>query len=202
MSSTPSWPSLYPLNIELFPIEDRDPVQPRGAYLHNPHDIFRFTLYWTLVFYTPAFLICGVYAFLNLTFPPTRSHKKFLVGRPPIPFIASPYYHVSSANEIPLRSYDVQLSGDMQAQARVQARGRSKPNVKRSRWTFALLVFLTYALAALTGAVFGSAVIGYVLAGLFKAGKFNMSTWIPFTAALLQTLVCLLGLWPRVIDFV
>ncbi|KAJ7803206.1 hypothetical protein B0H14DRAFT_1647528 [Mycena olivaceomarginata] len=55
----PSWPSLYNPGIELLHIVHHDPVQPDGAYLSHPFDIFRFTLYWTLIFYTPIFLCCG-----------------------------------------------------------------------------------------------------------------------------------------------
>lgn len=68
--STPTWPSLYNPSIELIDIEHNAPVQPGGAYLSNSIDVFRFTLYWTLIFYCPIFLLCGLFAFWNINFPP------------------------------------------------------------------------------------------------------------------------------------
>lgn len=53
-----------------------------------------------------------------------------------------------------------------------------KPNERRSRWAFALLVFLGFTTFAVAGAVIGSAIIGYIMAALFQAGKYNMSTCV------------------------
>lgn len=104
------------------------------------------------------------------------------------------------------------VPGNTPAQAALAQRYRAlfKPNERRSRWAFALLVFLGFTTFAVAGAVIGSAIIGYILAALFQAGKYNMSTcvlllwrrlgeaddpdrWIPFLAGLLQTLVGFLG---------
>ncbi|KAI9062684.1 hypothetical protein FKP32DRAFT_1573960 [Trametes sanguinea] len=195
MSDVPTWPSLYNPTIELFPLQHRDPIQPSGRYLHDPHDIFRFTLYWTFVFYTPTYVFCGIYAFLNLAFPPPRTSAKSGKTR----------WHWRGSETIPLRQYsNRQLGADTDAQSHMRTQSRSpvRPNERRSRLTFALLVFLVFAVFGLAGAVVGSAVIGYVLAGLFKASQYNMSTWIPFIGGLLQTLVGFLGLWPTVIDII
>ncbi|KAI0742006.1 hypothetical protein C8Q80DRAFT_1221806 [Daedaleopsis nitida] len=178
MTSTPSWPSLYNPAVEIFPIENRDPVQPQGKYLQDPHDIFRFTLFWTFVLYAPSFVVCGVYAFLNLSFPPRRLLRKGRRTRPPLNASGSSY---KNGEDVPLRRYDRQgLGADIrirsQSQLRLPARSPAKQNERRSRLTFAVLVFMLFAAVALAGAVVGSAVIGYVLAGLFKAARYNMST--------------------------
>ncbi|KAI0369765.1 hypothetical protein BV20DRAFT_967425 [Pilatotrama ljubarskyi] len=203
MSDAPSWPSLYNPLIELFPLQHRNPVQPAGHYLHDPHDVFRFTLYWTLIFYTPSYILCGTYAFLNLAFPPRAPHKPQKTRAPRSDSRPS-YRPVSDGDNIPMRRYPRQLSAHLQSQPHVTLASRSpaKQNEKRSRLTFALLVLFVFALFALAGAVVGSAIVGYVLAGLFKAAKYNMSTWIPFIGGLLQTLVGFLGLWPTVIDII
>ncbi|KAJ3555593.1 hypothetical protein NM688_g2488 [Phlebia brevispora] len=197
MSSTrpvPKWPSLYNFLIEIEPIEHRRPVQSKGFYLYDPNDIYRFTLYWTLIFYTPAFLICGIYAFLNLTFTPHSRVRRLL-------FLAPSSYAavVAAAADIPLRPYPISPSPTPNKST---CKARSKPNERRSRLTFAVLVALTFAICAVGGAVVGSAIMGYVMAGLFKAAHFNMSTWIPFFLGLIQTLVGLLGLWPSVVDII
>lgn len=211
MSGTP-WPSLYNFVIEIFPIEGEPPVQPGGVYLYDRNEIFRFTLYWTIVFYAPAYIFCATYAFFNVTFPPKRAPPSRPRARPSFSFAFSSYFGVPQAtggHEIPMTPYtplshqqDAPLSVDVQASIARRYRARWKPNEKRSRVTFALLVFFAFAVFSVAGAVIGSAVIGYVLAGLFKAGHFNMSTWIPFLGGLLQTLVGLLGLWPSVVDII
>ncbi|KAI0731104.1 hypothetical protein C8Q76DRAFT_349877 [Earliella scabrosa] len=205
MSGTPPWPSLYNPTVELLPIAHRDPVQAKGRYLHDPHDIFRFTLYWTLVLYTPSFIICAVYAFFNLSFPPRRPQRKGYRTRPSLTSTGAAYRSVSDGENIPLRQYDRQrLAADVRtsSQLRVQARSPAKQNERRSRLAFALLVFMLFAAFAFGGAVVGSAIIGYVLAGLFMAARYNMSTWIPFIGGLMQTLVGFLALWPTVIDII
>ncbi|TFY69308.1 hypothetical protein EVJ58_g487 [Rhodofomes roseus] len=202
MSTEPSWPSLYNWAIEVFPIEGKLPVQPEGVYLYDRNEIFRFTLYWTLVFYTPAYILCASYAFLNLTFPPTRIPRRTprTRSRPsfgmPFPSSYFPPAPTVTGIEIPLmEAAPKRVPGNTQTQAILAHRYRAlfKPNERRSRLAFALLVFLAFATFSVAGAVVGSAIIGYILAAVFQAGHYNMSTWMPFLAGLLQTLVGLLG---------
>ncbi|KAJ6465168.1 hypothetical protein C8R47DRAFT_1224448 [Mycena vitilis] len=182
----PSWPSLYKPGIELLGIPHRDPVQVGGHYLTHPSDIFRFTLYWTLIFYTPVFLCCGLYAFLNLTFPPTQ--------RPVIP-----RREPSDDSSYPLTLLPY---SPRDPDAPLLRPPRPKPNQGRSRTTFAMLVFLGFMTLSVAGAVASSAIIGFVLAGLYKLAKFNMSTWIPFLWSVISVLLGLLSVWPTVIDII
>ncbi|OSX64095.1 hypothetical protein POSPLADRAFT_1045215 [Postia placenta MAD-698-R-SB12] len=207
-STSVPWPSLYNWVIEVYPIQGKAAVQPGGVYLYDSHEIFRFTLYWTLVFYVPAYVLCAIYAFLNVTFPPrpaTHTRPRYRLSSS---FAFSPYFRVppAAAADIPLMAPGQHSSpnpGTDPTLALVyQYRALWKPNETRSRVTLALLVFLAFVVFSVAGAVVGSAVIGYVLAGLFKAGDFNMSTWIPFLGGLLQSLVGLLGLWPSVVDII
>jgi len=75
-----------------------------------------------------------------------------------------------------------------------------KKNERRSRATFALLAFVVFLAFGFAGAVIGSAVLGFVTMGLYRAAKFNMSTWIPFLLALIQVFVGLLSIWPSIIE--
>jgi hypothetical protein len=133
-------------------------------------DIFRFTLYWTLVFYTPAFVFCGTYAFLNLTFTPQSRVRRFLLLAP------SNYRALSAKDALALQTYKAATLSPTDSYMRRPWQAKHKHNERRSRLTFALLVAFIFASSAVGGAVVGSAVLGYVMAGLFKAARFNMST--------------------------
>jgi len=150
-------------------------------------DIFLYTLYWTLIFSVPAYCLCGLYGFLNFCFPPPRQR---------------------SDDEPESRTVSIYSLRRFSYHEAALARQTSRPqllrktNERRSRLTFAVIVFLMFVGAGVLGAVLSSAVVGYVLAGLYKAAKFNMSTWIPFLWALILTLVGFLGSWHSVIDII
>ncbi|KAJ7498092.1 hypothetical protein B0H11DRAFT_1998639 [Mycena galericulata] len=182
----PSWPSLYDPGIELLNIPHKDPVQPDGKYLSHPSDVFRFTLYWTLIFYTPIFLFCGLYAFFNLTFPPKQPTN---VSRREIPD--------EGAYPLTLMPYSPR-----DATAPLLRPPKPKPNEGRSRTTFAILVFLTFIILSVAGACLGSAIIGFILVGIYKLAHYNMSTWIPFLWSVISVLVGLMSVWPHVIDII
>ena len=155
-----------------------------------PVDVFRFTLYWTIVLYVPAFVLCGFYAFLNLSFPPRKPPRKSYRTRPPLQHVGSSYRSGTDSESIPLRRYERQTlgaGGRGQSQFHAPSRSPAKQNERRSRLTFALLVFLWFAVFALGGAVVGSAIIGYVLAWLFSSAKYNMSTYVCFLVHRRQT---------------
>lgn len=134
-------------------------------------DIYRFTLYWTIVFYIPAFIICGIYAFLNLTFTPHSRIRRLLFLAPSQSYAAV----ISATSDVPLHSYTPSENPSQDVLQPV-GRTRAKPKERRSRLIFALLVAFTFAACSLGGAVIGSAIMGYVMAALIKAAHFNMST--------------------------
>lgn len=190
--TAPPWPSLYNFLIEVDFIPGRDPIQPGGHYLYNAKgqsvrqlqitrsiistvisiDIYRFTLYWTFLFYTPAFLFCGLYAFLNLTFTQHSRVRHFLFLAP------AKYAAVPTTGELPLRPLRNALSPEPRNDRHAPGarRARTRHNERRSRLTFSIIVAFTFAVTAIGGAVIGSAITGYIMAGLFSAASFNMST--------------------------
>jgi len=180
--TTPPWPSLYDLGLDIIDIEHHEPIQSGASYLFHSFDVFRFTLYWSLIFYTPFFVVCGTYAFLNLAFPPSRTKHLSPPSYPLTPLTTSSHAPPSD------RPPTIHL--------------RSKPNERRSRVTFAVLVLLTFLTFSVAGSVVGSAIIGYVVVGLFKAANYNISTWIPFLWSLIQVTIGLLGAWPSIIDII
>ncbi|KAH8116235.1 hypothetical protein DFH11DRAFT_1725039 [Phellopilus nigrolimitatus] len=220
---TPSWPSLYDPVVELHPIAHRAPVQPAGAYLYAPNDVFRFTFYWTLVFYVPLFALCGALAFLNIACAPTPRHAARALpfahagtGSPPpeahplalttFSSAASPTSATPFAPALGPSPYRTRAS----SAAAGPRRTPPKLNPHRTRAAYALLVLLAFLAAGLLGAALGSAVLGYVLAALYKAGRFHMSTcvrslprlplWMPPIFALVQTLVGILGVYPSIVE--
>ncbi|PPQ97560.1 hypothetical protein CVT26_002345 [Gymnopilus dilepis] len=180
-NTTPSWPSLYNPALEIVGIAHRSPIQPGAAYLEHAHDIFRFTLYWILIFYTPPFLICGSYAFWNYAFPPSIQRS------PP------EAYPLSFMVPNPRFSSDA---------PRTQPTKLPRTNERRSRVAFALIVLFTFLTLSLAGAVIASAIMGFIVAGLYKAGNFHMSTWIPFLLAIIQVIVGMLSLWPSIVELI
>ncbi|KAF8225775.1 hypothetical protein L208DRAFT_1408055 [Tricholoma matsutake] len=184
MATAPSWPSLYDPGVEVIHIPHRNPIQQEGFYLHHSIDIFRFTLYWTLIFYTPIFVLCGSYAFWNLNFPPS-------------PLLSSKHDPLSpEAHEL------VRLPTHRGHARHLRPSKLPKEHERRSRIAFALLVFLTFMILGVAGAVVASAVLGFTVFGLYKAANFNMSTWIPFLLAAIQVLVSLMCIWPSIIDII
>ncbi|KAI9457162.1 hypothetical protein HD554DRAFT_1784592 [Boletus coccyginus] len=186
------------------------PAQPGGHYLSDPDDIFKFTLYWTLIFHLPFNFIAGIYACFNFLFPPPRSVRDSVV-------LVSPPAHVQSHS----RSHSLAQSFSQphshshththsnslpqpqpQASAVDEWPKRPRLNARRSRWTFALLVLFFFLIVSLLSAVVGAAVLAFVLMGVYSAGAFYMSTWIPFLWAVIQSLIALLEIWPSVVDII
>ncbi|KAL1748184.1 hypothetical protein HDZ31DRAFT_30212 [Schizophyllum fasciatum] len=178
-----SWPSLYNPGLELIHVGGPPLSTADAHYLYHASDVFTYTLYWTLVFYIPAFVLCGFYAFLNLAFPP-RDNRKDRVQ----------HYAEISENSYALAPL---IGTGVRAPPRAP-----KQNEGRSRLTFALLVLLAFFTLGLLGSVISSLVIGYVLYGLYRAGNYNMSTWIPFLCSLMNVVIGFLSMWPSVIDIV
>ncbi|KAI5124231.1 hypothetical protein M0805_005080 [Coniferiporia weirii] len=197
---TPPWPSLYDPFIELLNVAHQDPVQPRAAYLYDANDVFRFTFYWSLIFYLPFFVLCGTFAFLNILFVPAPRRFASLSylnrnagSHDAYPLVSTP----SIRTPDPLRPT---LSRASTAASRAARRTPPRVNPHCTRAAYALLVLLMYIAAGLLGATVGSAVIGYILAALYKAGHFNMSTWMPPIFALVQTLIGILGVYPSIVE--
>jgi hypothetical protein len=106
--------------------------------------------YWSLIFYVPVFILCGTHACLNLLIPPSNRSSASSKSR----------YH-------PLATSDSD---------RATATLPRKVNEKRSRLTFSLLVLFAFIVFGFAGAVLSSAIMAYVLFGIFSAGKLHIST--------------------------
>ncbi|KAG8985039.1 hypothetical protein FRB90_004975, partial [Tulasnella sp. 427] len=58
--TTPKFPSLYDPTNELASGDNAESL-PGVYYLYYSTDIYRFCLYWTLILYTPMYLLCGLH---------------------------------------------------------------------------------------------------------------------------------------------
>lgn len=208
-STTPPWPSLYNPGLEITHIEHHSPTQQGGAYLYSANDIFRFTFYWTLAFYTPIFFLCGLYAFFNYAVPPQRS--AFYLTPPDSDHSSEQDQDLQHDNlrrrtytvvSVPLQSLHSPHSPSTPRSIRGFRLQTYKKNEQRSRITFAILILLLFLTLGVAGAVIGSAILGFTVMGLYRSANFTMSTWIPFLLAVIQVLVGLLSLWPSIIEII
>jgi hypothetical protein len=197
-NQTPPWPSLYDPLIEFYNLEHHAPVQPGAHYLTRAGgmsfpslstgsgrltrriDVFRFTLYWMLIFLSLFFLFTGGVACFNILYPARRDDNKNGIS---LTGSSTPQPAPESHTEIPLtpltsaRSPDLLLS-EVPGPVDIDERRAPQPrkNVRRSRITYALFTLLAFLVTALTASFIWSAVVGYVLYAVFKAGHFNIST--------------------------
>ncbi|KIY44986.1 hypothetical protein FISHEDRAFT_50220 [Fistulina hepatica ATCC 64428] len=191
----PPWPSLYNPGLELLNVAGGEPEARGGVYLSKANDVFVFTLYWTFIFYIPAFIFCGLYAFFNITFPPANHNDDYpRYDSVPEPAYSLPLLRISSAATQHTSSAEF-----YQSPQRYQS---PKMNERRSRVTFGLLILLLFFLSSLAGAVITSLVVGYVLAGLYSAAKYHLSTWMPFVFSALAVCISMTSIWPSIIDII
>ncbi|KAG2011293.1 hypothetical protein CC2G_011434 [Coprinopsis cinerea AmutBmut pab1-1] len=184
-NTVPPWPSLYNPGLEILNVNNREPTQPGGFYLYRGGDVFRFTFYWSLIFYTPFFLVCGAYAFWNYTFPPSsRLPRRLSVSRDSVAYQLVELSHTPTSPTTPAPTK------------------LPRVNERRSRLAFAVIVLFIFLISSLGGSVLGSALLGFITTALYKAGGFHMSTWVPFLLALLQVLIGLLSIWPSIIEII
>ncbi|THG93039.1 hypothetical protein EW145_g8495 [Phellinidium pouzarii] len=213
--SAPPWPSLYNPFLDLLSVAHHSPIQPGGEYLHDANGqslcdnsppssdprLRRLPLHLLLVPRLPP-------PPLRSLRPPRLPQHRF---RPPRTAATS-----SPSPTPPARSSSPPSAPQPPPPARPGAHHPSS-TPHSTRAAYALLVLAVYLLAGLLAAAVGSAVIAYLLAALYKAGRFHMSTcvlnsflslslsftvyqsrsgncsWMPPIFALVQTLIGLLG---------
>ena len=143
----------------------------KSIYLGNniQKDIFRFTFYWSLILYFPLYALSGSYAVLTIVAAPapTVVAKSSVPAETSVPELGEQQVHAHRSRSWPWTRFSIRRS-----------RVHLPPHMHRTRALYALIVLLTYLSAGLLGAVLGSAVLGYVAAALFKAGRFDMSTCV------------------------
>lgn len=260
---SPSFPSLYNPLIERY----RDCEQPYSSvtYLENAGDIFRFTLYWTMIIYTPVFALPALWGLLvhfiphrlsrrrkrnrkvsfgstnnlhmstmsldrqiNVDVLSPRSSEPFLQEttvlptsrdrtvrlesplqqRPPITTksVMSQTFdswgpnktirtfrrrHTDSFAQAPMSPVPTAVSHS------TTRRPVQEPSSLRNRSTgitcLILTIPLVFVIIGTVVGVFGSLVIGYLLAAVRGTAGVQISTWIPLAWAVVQVHTVLLG---------
>ncbi|KAF3991290.1 hypothetical protein FT663_02791 [Candidozyma haemuli var. vulneris] len=122
---TPKFPAIFwPLGI----------TSPRynESFLYYSVDIWKFTVYWVIIFFSGAYFLVGVAAFASMNLRAYRERK----------IVAS----------------------------------KKKAVVVQS-----VIVAASYLLAGVAQGFMSGAIIGLLLAAIYRAGALAMSTWIPFS---------------------
>ena len=159
---TPSWPSLY------WPIRP-EPGVPQ--YLYYTSDIWRFTLYWTLLDVGAVHVVAaGLAVVMQLRSAVARAHSR---SRTAAGAVAAG-------------------SGGGGGNAGWWSAGVQGSSVKQTLgWVW--LVPVVYCVVGGIEAILAGSVEGLILGTVYHAGYYRMSTWTPFVWGLINVLVLVLA---------
>jgi hypothetical protein len=276
--TTPRFPSLYNPLIERY--RDCEQRYASVTYLERPSDIFKFTLYWTLILYTPVFALPAIWGLVvhfiphrlskrrqrqrqvasDSVFPLSRmqnrqysavsqsfihrqdagepeaggSHGGFpmpssplsseplLLDSPVVPTIKAPSTRAETIRQrhtlaqpfsnnsntwVPNQTLRGKQNGSQllvpasnmstfrgaQANSNVRLPLSSIRNRSAGITCLILAIPLIFLIIGAVVAVFGSLVIGYLLAALRGTAQVRISTWLPLGWAVVQVHTVLLG---------
>ncbi|KAI0034369.1 hypothetical protein K488DRAFT_13811, partial [Vararia minispora EC-137] len=166
-------------------------------------DVFKFMFYWMLVFYAPLFIFSGALAVFNIISPPKR--YPFVDIEPDVTHLRTPTGQINTTSSpIPMTPITSYRSPDpllLSSSLNLPLVPPSRPdgllfplrNVRRTRATYALIVLLLFLLGIVVSALLESLIVGYIVVGVYEAGGFFISTWVPFVWALMLTASSALG---------
>ncbi|KAL9102182.1 MAG: hypothetical protein Q9163_002630 [Psora crenata] len=155
--STPPFPSLYWL------VGPSDVVRP--AYLYHIRDVWRFTLFWTLIVFEAAHLAAGTYA-VTIVWLGSREKRRGLgMGR-------------LKTDEVGGGSGRIDEKDDGEETSKKRKKV-TKVGVKGTGISGMWAVPVVYGIIAGVDGVLAGSVVGLLLGALYNAGGFRMSTWIP-----------------------
>ncbi|RXK39705.1 hypothetical protein M231_03060 [Tremella mesenterica] len=153
---TPSFPSLY---IPTF----RSTRLQVGIFLYEAETIWKFTLYWTLLFLGSIFFICSVLASFT-------SLLSLTILRPsdnPINVVPKDQSRANASRSPSTRRRS-------EASEMLVKRMRAK-RIKPPLWPVFIFPLIMTSIAGVVGVISGT-VVGFALAAVYSAGGFAMST--------------------------
>ena len=177
--NTPPFPSLY------WPIR-----APPGAaqYLYYTTDIWRFTLYWTLITFCLVHSAVATWAGL-MQFNSAMMQRKVLRKR--------------AKSTLQLTEYDDKGSaGSVKGSARLSTETNTNrlpqpllvstsPVLSTLGWVW--IIPVVYLVIGGVEALLSGSLVGLVAGAVYNAGYFKMSTWTPFLWGIINCLIVILG---------
>jgi hypothetical protein len=159
-------------------------------------DIFRFTLYWTLLFVVPPFLVCGLWSFTSFTLrssPTNSSIPKPKFNQGPSASTSTPTYPPQSTAH--QSTYPATESTGPNSDSSPLAYAQTPTQLlrkRRGRRLIGICSLLLFPLYGVGFSVLSSLAIGYGLALVYHLAGIEMSTWVPFLWGLIQGVVSIL----------
>ena len=176
--STPPFPSLY------WPIR-ATPGAPQ--YLYYTADVWRFTLYWTLITFCLVHSAVAIWAVL-MQFHSAMTQRKLLRKRAKLALPDERDEAGSVRSAMRSARFSTETTSPRLPQPLLVS---SSPVLSTLGWVW--IIPVAYLTIGGIEALLAGSLVGLVAGAVYNAGYFKMSTWMPFLWGMVNCLIVILG---------